>query len=111
MKDNLWLFWTGVIVAGVVANYVWRFAGAYLAHGLHPQSPMMLWVRDVSTALIAALIARLLFEPAGALAGIPFAVRALAFVTGVIAFFASGKSLLLALALSEGVFFLTNWLL
>ncbi len=34
MKDNLWLFWTGIIVAGVAANYVWRFAGAYLAQGV-----------------------------------------------------------------------------
>lgn len=111
MRDSDFLFWLAILLAGVAANYVWRLLGAVLARGVHPQSQFMLWVRDVSTALVAALVARLVIVPVGPLADVSLAVRAIAFGAGIAAFLALRKNLLLALMASEATFFAARWLI
>ncbi len=71
----------------------------------------MLWVKDVSTALVAALIARLLLEPTGALTAIDGKVRLAAFGTGIAAYLLSRRNLAIGLACAEAAFFASNWLL
>ena len=56
MSVDSWGIWLTVAIAGTAANDIWRMAGAWLSRGADPQSPVMLWVKDVSTALVAALI-------------------------------------------------------
>jgi hypothetical protein len=64
---DAWSVWL-VLVVATAANEVWRLAGVWLSRGVDPTGPLMLWVKDVSTALVAALSARLLLlAPTGAL--------------------------------------------
>jgi hypothetical protein len=71
----------------------------------------MLWVKDVSTALVAALIARLLFLPTGELAAVAGTVRFLAFGVGIAAYFLSRRNLAIGLACAEAMFFFAHWAL
>ena|SRR5215469_6860646 len=111
MSVDSWGLWLTLAIAGTAANDIWRMAGAWLSRGADPQSSLMLWVKDVSTALVAALIARMLIAPSGELAAIGPAVRFLAFGAGVAAYFLSRKNLAVALICAEAIFFATHWAL
>jgi hypothetical protein len=108
--DNAWGIWL-VLVGATAANEIWRLAGVWLSRGVDPNGPLMLWVKDVSTALVAALIARLLLAPTGALKEVSVSVSLLAFGAGVAAFYASRGNLLIGLASAEAAFFLSQWAL
>ncbi len=109
MSTESWIFWLTLAIAGTAANDIWRMAGVWLSRGADPQSKAMLWVRDVSTALVAGLVARMLLSPAGELAAIGSGVRVLAFATGALAFFLSNKNLALGLICAEIMFFAAHW--
>jgi hypothetical protein len=110
MQNSGLALWLTVLAAGA-ANEVWRLAGVWLSRGVDPQGPVMLWVKDVSTALVAAIIARLLLEPTGALAGVGASVRLGAFAAGVAAYYLIRRNLLIGLACAEAAFFLLQWML
>ncbi len=108
--DSGWL-WLTLAIAGTAANGIWRIAGVWLSRDVDPEGPVMLWVRDVSTALVAGLIARMLLVPTGELASIGATVRFLAFGTGFVAYLLSGRHLAVGLACAEAMFFAANWAL
>lgn len=91
-------FWPLLILmlVGVLPNEVWRIAAALLARRVNEGSDVFVLVRMVSTALVAAVVAKLLVQPPPALSDIPFWGRAgiLALASGV--FFATGRSMLWA---------------
>ena len=64
-----------ILIAGFAVTYVWRFLGALAVTTLHPESELLLWVRAVATALVAALVARLVTAPSGLLAEAPAVAR------------------------------------
>ncbi len=103
VSDTYWL-WLTLAVAGTAANEIWRLAGVVLSRGVDPRSPVVLWVKDVSTALVAALVARMLIAPAGALAGIADPVRFVAFAIAILVYLVSKRRLALALACGEAAF-------
>jgi Branched-chain amino acid transport protein (AzlD) len=82
-----------IFVAGVVATAVWRLLGLYLSRGLAEDSALLEWVKAVSTALVAGLIARTVIYPPGALADIHLMVRVGAFGLGVAVFFLTRRHL------------------
>ncbi len=79
------------VVAGWATTYVWRFAGVYLAERTAPDSEILMWVRSVATALVAALVARLLIAPPGLLATTALEARIGAMALGVAAFYLCGR--------------------
>ena len=92
-----------ILVAGVAANAVWRLAGLVLSSGLSEEGPVIAWVKAVSTALVAGLVARIVIFPPGALAQISMPVRVGAFLLGIAVFYAARRHLglgVLAAALS-----------
>ena len=103
--------WLTLAIAGTAANDIWRMAGIWLSRGADPHAPLMLWVKDVSTALVAALVARMLLLPTGELAAIGGAVRFLAFGAGLAAYVLSRRNLAIGLACAEAIFFLAHWVL
>ena len=54
--------------AGFAVTYVWRFLGVLAVKRIDPEGDLLLWVRAVATALVAALVMRISFSPAGSLA-------------------------------------------
>lgn len=107
-SEEVWLILT-LLVAGTLATDIWRAAGVYLSRGLKPDSPVILWVKDVSTALLAGLVARLIFFPPNALADVPVSMRIAAFISGLLVFFLSGRSLVYGLVYGLGVLVLLQW--
>ena len=69
-----------LLIAGLAVTYVWRLAGVVLVRRIDPHSPILQWVRAVATALVAALVARMIFFPTGLLAhtGLPARLTAMA---------------------------------
>lgn len=111
MDHNSIAFWLTLAIAGTAANDIWRACGLWLSRGVNPNGPVMVWVKDVSTALVAALIARLMLQPIGSLATIGGTVRLIAFITGVAAYLLSRRSLVVGLAAAEAAFFAANFAL
>ena len=64
-----------LILLGFLPSEVWRWLGIVLGRGLDEDSEIILWVRGVATALVAAVVARIVLIPPGALAGVPLSVR------------------------------------
>lgn len=75
--------WIYILVAGVLANEIWRWLGVAFAGRLTEDMEVFRWVRAVATALVAAVITQLVLFPTGALAAVPLAVRVTAFALGV----------------------------
>ncbi len=68
--------------------------GVELSNGLDEKSELMVWVRAVATATLAAVVAKLLFFPSGALALQPVELRAGALFLGLLGFLVVRQSVL-----------------
>ncbi|MFG1478223.1 AzlD domain-containing protein [Xanthobacter sp. V4C-4] len=76
-----------VVLVGFLPTEVWRSLAVLAGRRLETGSEVFHWVKAVATALLAAVVARLLFAPAAPLEVVPLAVR-LGAVAGGIAGFA-----------------------
>lgn len=91
--------WTGgnamlyILIAGVAATAFWRFAGVFLSTGLSEDGAVIAWVKAVSTALVAGLIARIVIFPPGALADVSTPLRLGAFALSVAVYFATRRNM------------------
>ncbi|MEZ5776121.1 MAG: AzlD domain-containing protein [Hyphomicrobiaceae bacterium] len=83
-----------LLAGGFLATQPWRWLGIRLARDLHVDSEIFHWARAASTAIVAALVARLMVFPAGALADLPLVVRLVAFAAGIAVYLAGGRVLL-----------------
>ena len=92
-----------LVLVGFLPNEVWRAAGFLLARGVDESSEVLVWVRAVATAVLAAVIAKLIFFAPGALASVPLSVRVVALVAGFIGFLALRRSVFAGVAVGEAV--------
>ncbi len=86
--------WTLALILtaiSLLAHEPWRWIGMFLGRNIDIQSNIFRWVRAVSTALVAALVMRLLIFPAGALQTVPLGVRIVAMAAGLGAFMIGGR--------------------
>lgn len=91
MSEALWII-ACMVPAGMAITYVWRLLGVVAVTRIDPESDVLLWVRAVSTALVAALVMRIVIAPSGVLADIPLAARLLAIAAGVAVFALWGRA-------------------
>ena len=75
-----------LVLVGFLPSEIWRWLGIALGRGLDEGSEIILWVRGVATALVAAGVAKIVLFPPGALAGVPLPVRIAAIGCGFLAF-------------------------
>ena len=92
-----------ILVAGSAATYLWRFLGVVYASRLGPDSAVLDWVRAVATALIAALVIRIVLVPPGALADTALVSRALALGGGALVYRFGGRFIFAGVAASFAV--------
>lgn len=90
-----------LILVGFLPNEIWRAFGLVLARGLNEDSEVVVWSRAVATAILAGVIAKLILFPAGALAGVPLAIRVVAAVVGFIAFLLVKRSVFVGVLAGE----------
>ena len=88
--DGLWPY-VFIAVAGWLATDLWRWAGVIVGNRIDENSELLNWVRAVATALVAAVIAKLIFFPTGTLEASPLWLRLGAVVFGGLCFFFGGR--------------------
>lgn len=90
-----------LVIFAFLPSEVWRFLGVFLARGIDERSEVLVFVRAVATTLLAAVVAKLLLTPTGALALVPLAGRIGAVLAGLLAFFALRRSVIAAIVVAE----------
>jgi hypothetical protein len=110
--EGLWGYLVLVLV-GFLPSDVWRLLGVIIGRGLDEESELLVWVRAVATAVLAGVIAKILFFPPGSLAAMPLWVRLTAIALGFAAFLLVRRSVFVGIATGEAVlltagFFLTR---
>lgn len=104
--NPIWLH----LAAAAAATYGWRFLGVLASRRISVESPLILWIRAVATALIAALVVRFVYAPSGLLAQTAFLSRAVALPAAVISYFAFGRRIEAGVAAGAGIFALLEML-
>jgi hypothetical protein len=92
-----------LILVGFLPSEVWRWLGILMGRGLDENSGTIMWVRGVATALIGAVVARIVLIPPGALAGVPLSVRLAAIGIGFLAFLLIRRSSFAGVLVGEAV--------
>ncbi|WP_026381584.1 AzlD domain-containing protein [Afifella pfennigii] len=90
-----------ILLAGTLATDIWRWLGVLVGARLREDSDLLLWVKAVATALVAAVIGNLIFAPSGALAEVPLAIRLGAAACGYLAFWLARKNVLIGVLAAE----------
>lgn len=96
-------------LAGFLPTEVWRSLAVLLARNLDEESEWLIFVRAVATAIIAAVVARLVLAPTGDLVSVPLALRLAAVATGLGFFFLVRRSLLFSVIAGEAVLIAGVW--
>ncbi len=99
--DHGWWPWVALILFGFLPSEVWRIASIFVSRGLDERSPLLHWARAVATALLAGVVAKLLLEPNGGLAMIPFTARLGAMGVGLLGFVLGRKSVFAGVLAAE----------
>jgi hypothetical protein len=108
--EGLWGYLVLVLV-GFLPSDVWRLLGVIIGRGLDEESELLVWVRAVATAVLAGVIAKILFFPPGSLAAMPLWVRLTAIVVGFAAFLLVRRSVFAGIATGEAVLLTAGFLL
>lgn len=98
-----------VLIVGFLPNEIWRVLGVLFGRRIDEDGLWMQWVRAVATALLAAVVARLLLVPSGALVALPFWLRAAAIGAGIGGFIAVRRSVLAGVLTAEAVLIAGAW--
>jgi len=102
-NDAWWWPFFFILVAGCLATYAWRFLGVYFGGRLDEGSELLVLVRAVATALVAAVIGNLVVFPSGALADAPLVLRIGAAAGGFVAYLVIRRSVLLSIVVAEAI--------
>ncbi|NWG23973.1 MAG: AzlD domain-containing protein [Pseudorhodoplanes sp.] len=90
-----------LVLVGFLPNEVWRWLGLLFSRGLDEDAELVVWVKAVATAILAAVVAQLIFAPPGALAAVPLAVRLGATATGFLTFLLIRRSVFAGVVAGE----------
>ncbi|MEL7274275.1 MAG: AzlD domain-containing protein [Pseudomonadota bacterium] len=99
-----------VVLAGVIPTAIWRWAGVLAVGGIDEDAEILVLVRCIATALVAAVIAQLVLFPTGALSQIPMPVRVGAAVAGLATHILAGHRLWLSVLVGEALLLGGYWL-
>ncbi|RJG45365.1 AzlD domain-containing protein [Mesorhizobium sp. DCY119] len=99
--DAWWWPFLFILVAGWLATDAWRFLGVYFGGRISEESDVLVLVRTVATALVAAVIGNLIIFPSGELAGTPVGLRIGAAAIGFAAYMLLGRRVLVGIIAAE----------
>lgn len=101
--DSTELLWL-VVIGSVLATYFWRFLGAVFSYRIAIDGALFEWITCVSYAMLAGLIARMIFIPVGPLMETGLLPRVLGVVAGLVVYFAAGRRVLAGVAAGLALF-------
>lgn len=99
-----------LILVCAAATYLWRGLGVLLSGKVRADGEIFTWVGCVAYAMIAALIARMIFLPAGSLAATSLAERLAAITLALLAYYIGRKNLLLGILAGFTAMCASGWL-
>ncbi len=99
-----------LLLVGFLPNEMWRLFGWWIGARIDEGTEFFIWVRLVSTAIMAAVVGQLLIDPPGLLAGVPDVIRYGAVAAGFLVFLVMGRSVLLAVIVGELVLIVGRYL-
>lgn len=103
--DTWWWPYLFILIAGWLATDSWRFLGVYFGGRMTEDSPALVLVRCMATALVAAVIGNLIVFPGGALADVPLWLRVGAAAAGFVAYLLVKRSVPMGILVAEAVLF------
>lgn len=92
-----------ILLAGWLPTDIWRFLGVYLAGHVSENSGVLVFARTLATSLVAAVIAKLVLYPEGALAATPTSLRLAAMVAGFGVYLAFGRKVYMGVIAGEAL--------
>ena len=98
-----WWPYAFILLAGWLPTDIWRYLGVLSAGRIDENSPRLELVRAIATGMVAAVIARMVLYPSGALADVPDAIRIGALVAGFLVYLVAGKRILLGILAAEAI--------
>ena len=101
--DSWWWPYLFILIAGSLATDIWRFLGVYLGGRIRDDSELLVLIRALATALVAAVIGNLIVFPSGALADAPLLLRIVSVLLGFIAYLKFRKLVLVGIVVAEAV--------
>lgn len=108
--DNWWWPFLFILVGGWLATDAWRFLGVYLGDRLSEDSDLLVLVRALATALVAAVIGNLIVFPSGALVDTALALRIGAAAGGFAAYLLLGRKILVGIIAAELILLVGMWI-
>jgi hypothetical protein len=109
--DVWWWPFLFILLAGWLPTGMWRYLGVYFAGGIDENAEILVFVRALATALVAAVIAKLVLYPDGALAQSPLSLRIGAVAIGFCLYRLSGGKVWLGVLSAEAIFLIGQMLL
>jgi hypothetical protein len=100
-STHWWWPFVFILIAGWLPTDIWRFLGVALGGRMAEGSDLLILVRAVATALVAAVVGNLIVFPGGALAATPTALRFGAAIAGFAAYLLSGKRMIVGILTAE----------
>jgi hypothetical protein len=98
-----WWPYAFILLAGFLPTDVWRWLGVVFANQIDERSQIVAFARAVATALVAAVIARLVLVPEGSLASIPGWARVLALSAGFATYLLLGQRIVAGILVAEAI--------
>ena len=89
MADNIII----VIIITSIATYLSRFLGVVSAEKIKETSKMFRWFNCLAYSTLAALIARMIIFPSGALIEVDYFIRFIVVFLAIVVFYLSRKNL------------------
>ena len=98
------------ILVASIATYSSRFLGVLTSEKINEDSKIYRWFNCLAYSTLAALIARIIVFPAGALAEADYFIRFIVIVVSLIIFYSTKKNLVYPTAFSAIILALLNYL-
>jgi branched-subunit amino acid transport protein len=98
-----------LVLACGAATYVWRGLGVLLSGRVRADSEVFTWVGCVAYAMVASLIARIVFLPSGALTATLLPERLLACGVALVLYYAGRRNLFLGMSAGFVVIVASGW--
>ena len=99
-----WWPYVFMLLAGWAMTYPWRALGVYLGGRIHEDSELLVLVRAIATALVAAVIGTLICFPAGPAAETTLTLRIVSASVGFAAYFFIIRKMLVGILVAEVTF-------
>lgn len=101
-SGGLWPYLV-VFFIGFLPTEIWRMLAVWMSRDLDENSDLLLWVRLVASALLAAVVAKMVIAPTGAMQIVPLWGRVGSLLVGLVTLMLTKRNVIAAVVMGEVV--------